>query len=322
MNNEMEFTPELKAARRAQVQKKRKIRKLIVKGGISVFFIIIALMVVFLLLFRVRNITVKGTTSYTNAEIIEKSGIETGENLFFIDYEEAEERIEQLLPYCDNVKIKKKLPSTIVINVEQAKETYSVMIGTGIFAITNEDMKVLEVTGEYRSDIITVEGHSDVIAYEVGKELPFTNEVGDDPVKEALTEVSQAITDSEFEGVEYINIEDDSKIYLIYDDRIIIRVGDTNNILQKLALAKKALDEENQLSTSQYGELDISEIKKAVFAPKDYKNMDDLISYDESKAAAQVSEDTDKNAEENSNEEELSENSENTNTENEENEAA
>lgn len=317
MNDKTELTPELAAARRAQVKKIRKIRKLIVKGGISAFFIIVAFVVVFLLLFRVRNITVKGTTSYTNAEIIEKSGINTGKNLFFIDYEEAEERIEQLLPYCDNVKIKKKLPSTLVITVEQAKETYSVMIGTGMFAITNEDMKVLEVTGEYRSDIIVVVGHSDVVAYEVGKELPFTSEVGDDPVKEALTEISQAITDSEFEGVEYINIEDESKIYLIYDDRIIIRVGDTNNILQKLALAKKALDEENQLSTSQYGELDISEIKKAVFAPKDYKNMDDLIAYDESKAAAQTSEDDEESAEESTENEELSDDTENENTENE-----
>lgn len=288
MGTEQEMTPEQKAERRNKLLRKRKIRKLIVTVVISALVLAVVFAVLFFALFRVSAVRVEGVTSYPSSEILDAASIETGKNLFFIDYDALQKQIEQKLPYCDNVKIKKKLPSTLIINVEQSKEVFSVIVDNGIFAITNEDLKVLDVSGDYHMGTILVEGNSEAVNYQLGVELPFTDVAGDDPVKTALSTVCQAIEDSEIEGIEYINVEDKHNIFLIYDDRIIIKIGDTNDIIHKMSLAKKAIDEENKLSSSQYGELDVTITEKAIFAPKDYKNMERLVAYDRNMAIATI----------------------------------
>ncbi len=299
---------EIIAGRRAAAAKKRRLRKALVRIAVLVICLIIAAVVIFFALFRIKTITVKAPDRYTSAQVIEKSGLETGKNLFLTDYDSACESIEKMLPYCDNVKITKKLPSTVVINAAPANVTYSVIIGKGVFAITNEDMKVLEVTGTPAEGTVIVEGHSDAISYETGSELPFTDEPGDDPVKQALSQVSQAIAESEITGIEYINVEDKNNIYLIYDGRIIIRMGSTSDALQKITLAGKAIAEENRLSSAQYGEMDVTQSEKAVFAPKDYKNMDELVAYNSNtEEAGELPEDESPEDEGEKNEEETEE---------------
>jgi hypothetical protein len=76
-----------------------------------------------------------------------------------------------------------------------------------------------------------------------------------------------------------INIGDENNIYLVYDNRIIVKIGKAENLANKLSLAKKSLDEENKLSPAQYGELDVTINKKAVFAPDDLKDLPELVEF-------------------------------------------
>lgn len=279
----LEFTNKA-SAEEEQATEKKKVnkRKLLVKAGAGVLIAAVVLLVVFFTFFRVKTIRVKGGSRYANEEIIANSEIPLGKNICFLKLDEAAQNIEQNLPYCTDVTFKKKFPSTIEIHVSDAEAKYSVILDKNLFGVTDGDMKLLEITSDYYTDTILVIGHSIGTAFNPGQTLQFSEDAGEDKIRIGLSDVSQAVKETEAAGIEAINIEDPDNIYLIYEDRIIVKVGSTNDILKKITLAQKALEEENKLSSSQYGELDVKEIKKAIFCPKDHKDMAELLDYDES----------------------------------------
>ena len=80
-------------------------------------FLLICAAVVFGLsvFFRVANIEVKGAERYTPEEIISASGLEPGDNLFFVNRSSAISRIYARLPYVETAEIELKLPNRLTI---------------------------------------------------------------------------------------------------------------------------------------------------------------------------------------------------------------
>ena len=268
--------------------KAKKILILIIAAVLIAAALVCAL---FFGVFRVRKFAVKGEIPYTAQQVIDASGIPLGKNLFTADYEGAKERISTELPYTADIKIAKKLPSTVVITASTAKKTYGVMMPGGTYAITDENLKVLEIGAELPPGTMMVEGYSGSGVNALGRELPFGEGTDDAEIKEALTAISQAVKESEISGIDLINVANPESIYILYDGRIIIRLGNTSDILKKLNLAQKSIEEENKLSDSQYGELKVTAPGRASFIPKDYKDMPELVDYTARKLAAEQGED-------------------------------
>lgn len=88
-------------------------------------FLLVCLAIVFALgvFFRVQTIEVDGEESYSEAEIIGASGIDMGDNLFFINRFSASSRIFTNLPFVESASIERKLPNRIVIHVEESRAT-------------------------------------------------------------------------------------------------------------------------------------------------------------------------------------------------------
>lgn len=86
-------------------------------------FLLVCLAIVFALgvFFRVQNIEVRGTESYTAEEIIEASGIDMGDNLFFINRSTASSNIFTRKPFVEEASIERVLPNTIIIYVEESR---------------------------------------------------------------------------------------------------------------------------------------------------------------------------------------------------------
>ena len=61
--------------------------------------------------FRVAKVEVVGNSIYTAEEVVEASGIGTGDNLFFINRFSAASRIFSKLPYVDKAKVTRALPN-------------------------------------------------------------------------------------------------------------------------------------------------------------------------------------------------------------------
>lgn len=71
--------------------------------------------------FRVQNIEVIGASYYSHEEIVEASGVETGDNLFFINRFSASSNIFSRLPFVDAASMERQFPSTIVITVTESR---------------------------------------------------------------------------------------------------------------------------------------------------------------------------------------------------------
>lgn len=70
--------------------------------------------------FRVQTIEVRGAVTYSDEEVIEASGIDEGDNLFFINRISASSRIFSRLPFVESASIERSLPNKIVITVEES----------------------------------------------------------------------------------------------------------------------------------------------------------------------------------------------------------
>ncbi|MCR5150062.1 MAG: FtsQ-type POTRA domain-containing protein [Clostridiales bacterium] len=225
---------------------------------------------------RVRKFDISGDTEYKKEQIINATGIDIGHNLIFLDTVGTAENVEKALPYCDNVRVTKKLPSTLVVRTQKAVPVYAFAINETTFALTNSNLKVLEISGTVPEGIIGVQS-SALTQYSEGSILQFVSgESGEDTIG-YLTEISAAFEKTDFiKNINALNITDSKSIYVIYQDRIVIRLGDSKNLTQKLSLASKAIREEDANSDKQTGVLDVSSPEKAVFAAKDINSIPEL----------------------------------------------
>lgn len=99
-------------------RKKRKKRSFL--APLSFLLVVAAIIFGMGVFFRVQTIEVTGASAYTDEEIIEASGIDVGDNLFFINRFSASSRIFSRLPFVEEASIERSLPNTIIITVDES----------------------------------------------------------------------------------------------------------------------------------------------------------------------------------------------------------
>ncbi|MBO4913748.1 MAG: FtsQ-type POTRA domain-containing protein, partial [Oscillospiraceae bacterium] len=113
------------------------------------------------LFFRMDHIIVRGSERYSEQEIIEASGLTVGENLYFINKFDVKEAIFTKLPYVEEVRINRKLPDTMVIEVRECKAVAGVGDAFGVWLIS-EQGKLLEQAGAPPEGCPLVQGFTPV----------------------------------------------------------------------------------------------------------------------------------------------------------------
>lgn len=279
-----QLTPEEREIRRRKLKRKKNFRIAIVVAGFLLIISLIVSPIVIFAAFRVRSFTIEGNAPYTNEEVIAASGIQQGKSLVFADTDEASENIEKTLPYTDNVVITKKLPSGIIIRLESTEKAYAVALSNGTYAMLDKNLKVLEYAPEVSEGITLIKGAVPVKS-EIGEAVAFVNEVTDkkdesqvdDRVKQLILEISQAIDDNGIEGIDLIDISTSSNIYLIYQKRIVLNLGDSSDIPSKLSLGKMSITEEEVTHLTKSGILNLTITGKAFFKPSNPEDIKELV---------------------------------------------
>ena len=314
ISGQRRLTPEERAIRNRKLKRKKMFRLSIVIAAFMLLISIIISPIIIFAVLRVKNFTVEGASKYTNEQVISASGIAYGKSLVFADLEEAAQAIEKILPYTNNVKLTKKLPDGIVIRLEETEKSFAVELGNGMYAMTNGDMKVLELSGELPAGIALITGAIPIKA-EAGDELAFAvaDEEQGDRTLALLKTVSNAMKSVEVEDIDLINIESRASVYMIHQERIVIRLGDVNEIERRLSLALRVIKEEEKLNPIDSGIVTSTILGQASFSPSDEEDIEELVEYKEKYAglraeiAEEITENNEENAEENS---ETSENQE------------
>ena len=234
----------------------------------SVFyvFLFLAVSLVFLavcvaVFLNVENVTVNGIERYSYEEIIEHVPITVGENIYSFDAEEIEANIMQALPYVGEVQIKRDLPTTVVIEIIEKKPYYAAELAGDTY-LMSADLKVLEKlpdTSAESTGLATLSLTS-VRSCIVGNALEFVDERTTDALNELYSCFEANYIETKIRGVDVRSRFD---IYIDYDNRFEVYLGDTDNIDIKIRFLVGVIDE---LGEGTKGEIDISDHREAAVA--------------------------------------------------------
>ena len=243
---------EVRSINKKKMSRKRKMKKHLLSIILALVVMCVGLVLVFSLFFKINTITISGDMVYSDKKVTKKSGIEIGENLFKINEEKLSEKLSKDLPYIKSVTIERKLPDTVIINVEAAKEIAAITTKKG-FVLIDETGKVLDKDASILKENVAVINNVKLKEYIEGEKLVLTEE----KKTEALLKLFEAIKNTDMQLLTEIDMKNINDIKIKYDDRITFAVGSLTNIETKLARGMAALEKENEINAYSEGTLDL-----------------------------------------------------------------
>jgi cell division protein FtsQ len=122
-----------------------------------VLLVAAAVVVACVVFFRVNTVTVTGVSRYTEQEVLDVAGIETGDNLVALSKNKIASRILNQLPYVRAVNIRRALPDGVVITVTEHEAAAAVSDGSFWWYIAAQKGKLLEQVASPGS-VMTITG--------------------------------------------------------------------------------------------------------------------------------------------------------------------
>lgn len=225
--------------------------------------IVLLMMLVF---FRVGTFEVSGNVHYSLEDIADASGITEGDILMGVNKTSTASRLLVELPYLEQVIIHKELPGTVRFEVQECTAAAVCVSEFSTYWTMNAKGKLLEEienpdeAGDSAYPVIS----GAFLTLPTGGDIA----VFDDSFRGELSmRVLSAVLDTELLGkISEINVEDTEDVYLLYEDRIEVHLGEGNEAEYKLQYLKAVLPE---LGDSASGLLDLSFSggEQAVFHP-------------------------------------------------------
>lgn len=216
--------------RKTTTVKRRKKRRN--RGKIALAVLLLIAVAVFVALsltvfFNISQVKVKGDTRYTAEQIIKESGIRVGDNMFLLNDRKIGQSLTEELPYLASVELNRTLPDKLVIAVKEIKPEYAFNTDGGYLLVGNN--KALELVKELPASVALIE--CEIEDYEIGK----TFLIGER--SEAFQKVSDAIEDNSLNKITKIDLNDTSKITLVYDNRLTLEFGSIEDLNKKMKKA-------------------------------------------------------------------------------------
>lgn len=125
---------------------------------LSVLVICGVIVVALTLFFRVDTVVVTGTQRYTQQEVIDATGIKTGDNLFLMNKYDVAQNIVGELPYIEEIRINRKLPDTLLIQVEECGTPLALVQDGSAWLISSTGKIVDQKTAAEAADYGTIDG--------------------------------------------------------------------------------------------------------------------------------------------------------------------
>lgn len=217
---------------------------LLVVFGISVFM-------------KVLEINVEGAFLYTETEIIGASGISSGDNMLFINTDDASRKIHTEMPFVRDVRITCLPPSAVLIEVTETTEL-AALSHQGSVLIIDSDCKILKTADSDDHGLIEVRG---LLIEDPVEGSPLNAKLGSEKnlqyLKDVLAEIEK---EGMQEDVSYLDVTSASRINLGYIGRFRVVLGTPINAKAKLVRLPSIVSEiKARSSDDAKGEIDMSD---------------------------------------------------------------
>lgn len=211
--------------------------------------------------FKTKAIDVYGDSRYSSKEIVAAGKIELESNLIRLDSKKIAERIETKLPYIEKVVLEKKLPTTAVLNVTEAKIAGYVKTNEG-YSIISTNGKVLEKVDNLPEKMAEILG---IDASGVKVSQYVSDENGSLSSARAIYDKLGVGMSS---GVTQMNVEDRINLSFVYRDRVTVRLGSETDLEEKIRFVSKILNDPKEISEDDIGIIHATNAKRISFLRK------------------------------------------------------
>lgn len=205
---------------------------------------------------------------YTEEQVLQLLAVQEGDNLFAFSTAAKSTELSAALPYLDEVRVEISMPGTVVVKVRAAVERFAVPYN-GSWIIVSESGKVLRIEANQPDGLIRLEldlpaGVDTTPGQFLRMDVPMEEtdeETEPSATEEALAGLLPALREEGLlDGVTAITLSRLNEITVLYQDRILIELGTTNNLSYKLRLsAATILDTDGKgLAVTDRGVLDVS----------------------------------------------------------------
>lgn len=270
-----------------------KNRILISLSACLILAVILYILFVFVF-FKIENIQVvsasgdaKASSFYENSEIIDISDVEQGEGLFHLSADEICKEIKEELPYIGNVTIKRVLPSTLKIIVEDTSAAFGVNIN-GKFMALDKDYKVLSMEDYLPQGAAKLSGveFSDL---EYGKRAVFA----DNNDESRLSTLVTACQEGGITNVTKYDIENIASVKIIVNSRITIIFGTLTELSDKIYLAVRTMEKELEDNPNAHIIINVTDSDRSYVRNDNGELEEDTVNYEEySKEQEELTKDT------------------------------
>lgn len=213
--------------------------------------------------FNIKKIEIVGNNKLTKDEAISLSQIEIEENTFKLSKNKIEKNIKQNA-YVESVKIKRNLPSTILIEIEERVPTYMITFANAYAYINNQGYFV-EISKEKLELPIITEYATKEEDIQLGERL-----CTEDLQKlDDILQIMKAAESNEIANiVTKINISDKQDYVLeLKSEKKTVHVGDTSNLSTKMLYIKEIIEQNKKIEGEILVNTDLNN-KWAIFRKK------------------------------------------------------
>lgn len=230
--------------------------------------------------------------SYTVAQVVETMGVSLGDHLLEMDLEAMAQTLEQQLPWLENVRVRYRLPNTLVVQADPAHPRYA-LASEDQWATVSSRLKVLQLDSQQPQGLVSLDAGK--AAVQVGQQLvlqtdpepvdeaailgqeDLSNEEKTAALEKARQEAQTAAQEASNQRMESlqlllqtldkwnlsadvtsVTVADDMEMQFGYQSRIQVLVGTSNQLDYKIQFSAEILA--HQLSASDRGTLDSSNI--------------------------------------------------------------
>lgn len=256
-----------KKEQRNKRKKEKRIRRIKIVIEIIIFLGAIAGSSIFAMtspIFNIKDIKVSNNQIVSSEEIISLSELKSEENIFKFNKNITKDKIKENA-YIDTIKIHRKLPSTLEIEVTEREPKFSVE-HLGKYAYISTQGYILEISEDSKG-LVIIQGvtteEEDVVA---GKRLNNHDLVA----LETVIKIMYIIKENNLEGkVNTIDISDKND-YILYmsEEKKRIHLGDNSNLGNKMLYAISIMEKEKNNEGDIYVNGDLNNKFRSYFRQK------------------------------------------------------
>ena len=203
--------------------KKRSLLKGI--GAVEGFFVLLYLLGC-TPFFQVNSFEVTGNSALTDEKVVALSGIEQGDNFFYADTWGAKRSLRQN-PFVENVKIRRKLPDRLLIQVTERRSVGYIVTRDGYVQV-GEDGRLLAIQQSLSNYGLPV-----ISGVELSELPAIGGFIQNEKLKQAL-EVLQHCDQSLLNNIAELNVGQEYYILAYTNQKVEVRLGGLDNIEQRL----------------------------------------------------------------------------------------